>query len=236
MPAANNHLEMRARYPLAFAAATATILACIPHPHDDFEDYGKRAAAFEPSTDGGGGGFEASAPPTEAVKGTYYGACLSQLAFGQVSKVFNFWTETSFEPDPAGGGKLSLSLQALKLSSGGPPETVSASGVTGEKKEAPATSSNVDAADGRYTVELGTVNIPGDANPITGRDVVIEQVKLTGFFGTERFCARLNGNVTVPIPLTLEPERNICQFVPVKDGDPTPTFTNDDFQAGSCPF
>jgi hypothetical protein len=229
---------MRVRYPLAFAAATATILACIPHPHEDFEDFGKRAAAFAPSTDGGGGSFEASAPPTEAVRGTYYGACLSQLAFGQLNDVFNFWTETNFEPDPAGGGKLSIALQALKLSetTGGPPETVSSAGFVGDKKEATASAPNVAAADGRYSLELGTVNIPGAANPITGRDVVIEQVKLEGFFGKERFCARLNGNVTVPVPLTLEPEKNICQFVPVKDGDPTPTLTRDDFLPGSCPF
>ena len=230
---------MRARYPLAFVATALGVLACIPHPDGDFEDFSDRATAFSPATpEGGGGGFEAAAPPTQAVSGLYYGACLSQLAFGAPELVFNFYTETTFTPEPGGGGKLNLSLHALKLAPSGkaPPATVSSAGVVGEKKEVPAAGPNVAAADGRYTIELGTTTVPGEANPITGRPVVIEAAKLTGFFGTERFCARLNGNVTQPIALPLEPEKNICQFVPIKDGDPTPTFTFDDFQPGSCPF
>lgn len=230
------NLEMRARYPLAFVAAAAGILACIPHPDGDFEDFSERASAFGPSLEGGS--FEAAAPPTEAVTGLYYGACLSQLAFGQPNLVFNFYTETTFTPEPGGGGKLGLSLQALALKEGekAPPTTVSKAGAVGDKKDVPATAPNVAAADGRYSIELGLTTIPGEANPITGRPVVIEAAKLSGFFGTERFCARLNGNVTQPVPLTLDPERNVCQFVPVKDGDPTPTFTKDDFLPGACPL
>lgn len=228
---------MRARYPLLFVFATAGVLACIPHPDQDFEDYSKRVAEFAPTTAGDGGSFEAQAPPTESVKGTYYGACLSQLALSQLKKVFNFYTVTSFEPDPAGGGKLSLTFQALKLSaSQGPPETVSSAGVTGEKKDVPANTPNVSAADGRFTIDLGTMTVPGDANPITGRDVIINSTLLTGFFGKDRFCARLNGDVVQPLQLTLDPERNICQFVPIKEGDPPPTFTLADFEPGACPF
>jgi len=229
---------MRARYPLAFLGAALVVVACIPHPGADFEDFGDRANAFTPSTPDGGGSFEAAAPPTEAVSGVYYGACLSQLAFSQPSLVFNFYTETTFTPEPAGGGKLSLSLHALALAPGGkaPPANVSKAGTVGDKQDVPATVPNVAAGDGRYTIELGTTTVPAEANPITGRPVIIEAAKLTGFFGTERFCARLNGNVTQPIELPLTPERNICQFVPIKDGDPTPTFTVEDFQPGSCPF
>lgn len=229
---------MRAHAPLVFVVATAGIFACIPHPDQDFEDYGERAARFAPATaSDAGGSFEAQAPPTETVKGAYYGACLSQLAFYQITKVFNFYAETTFEPDPAGGGRLSVTLQALKLSATqGPPENVSSVGATGEKKDVPATTVNVTAVEGRYAIELGRTTVPGDANPITGRDVVIDAAKLTGFFGKERFCGRLNGDVVQPIQLTLEPEKNICQFVPIKDGDKTPTFTRDDFQPGSCPY
>ncbi len=229
---------MRARYPLAFVAAGVAVLACIPHPDGDFEDFGDRASAFTPTVPEGGGSFEASAPPTEAVTGLYYGACLSQLGFGQPKLVFNFYTETTFAPEPGGGGRLGLSLQALALKPGenAPPTNVSKAGVVGDKKDVPATAPNVAAADGRYTVELGTTTVPGEANPITGRPVVIEAAKLEGLFGAERFCARLSGNVTQPIQLPLEPDRNICQFVPVKDGDPTPVFTAEDFQPGSCPL
>ena len=228
---------MRARYPLAVVAAGLGVVACFPNPGGDFEDFEVRANAFQPPA-ADGGSFEAAAPPTEAVTGLYYGACLCQLAFYQPEHVFNFYTETTFTPEPGGGGKLSLSLQALKLAPDGqhPPANVSKEGLTGDKKDVPASTPNVAAADGRYTIELGTTTVPGDANPLTGRPVVIEAAKLTGFFGKDRFCARLNGNVTQPIQLTLTPEQNICQFVPIKDGDPTPKFTVEDFQPGSCPF
>lgn len=224
---------MRARYSV-LVAAVAGIAACFPNPAKDFEDYAERADEFAPP-EMGGGGFDAGPPPTEAVEGTYYGACLSQLAFYQLENVFNFYTETSFVPGE-GGGTLTLTVQALKLSEEGtPPATVSSAGLVGERQGVAPSAPNVDA-EGRYTVELGRTTVPGAANPITGRDVIIEDAKLTGLFGQGRFCARLNGNVTQPIKLTLEPEKNICQFVPIKDGDPTPTFTQKDFTPEACPF
>lgn len=228
---------MRARTPLVCLAVGLGIVACLPKPDQDFEDFSKRANAL-PVVDAGGGSFEAAAPPTEAVTGLYYGACLCQLAFSQTNLVFNFLVNTSFVPDPAGGGKLSLKLQPLKLASDGkhPPDVVSSAGIVGDVKDFEATVDNVAAADGRFTMELATTTVPGDANPITGRNVVIENSKLTGFFAKERFCARLNGDVVQPIQLTLDPPQNICEFFPIKEGDKTPVLTNDQFQPGSCPF
>lgn len=227
---------MHARLSVLVAAIAGTA-ACFPNPAKDFDEYAESAdeLAPPPPVSEAGAGFDAGLPPTEAVEGTFYGACLSQLAYYQLKRVFNFYTETKFVPGE-GGGTLSMTLQPLKLSEAeGPPETVSKAGVVGEKKDIQPSAPNV-AADGRYTIELGTTTVPGDANPITGRDVIIENAKLTGVFGQERFCARLNGNVTQPIQLTLDPPENICQFVPIKDGDPTPTFTLDDFTPEACPF
>lgn len=227
---------MLARYPLLFASTLLGIVACIPHPDQDFEDYVKRASGFAaPTVDAGA--FEAAAPPTEAVTGTYYGACLSQLAFSQMNDVFSFYTETSFVPEPGGGGKLSLVLQPLKLGPDqNPPTTFTKAGITGEAKSVPATLPNVAAADGRVSIALGTTTVPGEANPITGRNVIIDGAGLNGFFGTERFCARLIGTVTQPVQQPLDPPRNICQFFPLKEGDPVPTLKLEDFQEASCPF
>jgi hypothetical protein len=228
---------MRARYPLVFLASTLGVLACIPHPDQDFEDYSKRANELAPAPTVDAAVFEAAAPPTEAISGVYYGACLSQLAYYQLVDVFSFYTDTKFVPEAAGGGKLSIVLQPLKLTPDqNPPTTASRAGIGGETKDVQASAPNVAAADGRFTIELGTTTVPGEANPITGRNVVIDAAKLTGFFGKDRFCARLNGNVVQPIQLTLEPEKNICQFFPIKDGDPTPVLKIEDFQPGSCPF
>lgn len=226
---------MRVRHSVLFVALAGVAVACLPNPAKDFEDYDERANELTPASDGGGGSFDAGAPPTEEVTGTFYGACLSQLAYFQLSRVFNFYVETKFVPAEA-GGQLSLELMPLKLSPAqGPPEAVSKAGVTGETKHFQASAPNV-GADGRYTIDLGTTTIPGDANPITGRDVVIADAKLTGIFGKDRFCARLNGNVTQPIQLTLDPPQNVCQFVPIEDGDKTPTFEQTDFDPGACPF
>lgn len=229
---------MRARLVLALVVAGfASGLACIPNPEGDFEDFQERARGFAPPPGGGGdAGFD-GAPPTQAVEGVYYGACLSQLAFGRLDRVFNFYTKTKFTPDPGGaGGTLTLSLQALTLgATGGPPETVSAAGLVGPEQASPQPASPNVTPEGRYTIDLGMVTVPGAANPITGRDVIIMNTKLVGRFAQDRFCARLNGNVTQPVQLQLEPPRNICQFVPVTEGQATPTFTPADFTPEACP-
>ena len=217
-------------------------MSCLPDPAKDFDTYRERVAPLAPGSSGGSGDAATfdSAPPTEASQGFYYGACLSQLAFGRVDRVFNFLAETSFTPDAA-GGKLTLKLTSLKLSFeppapplGLPPKTVSKAGTSGPV-QGNADPAAIDAA-GRYSIELGRVTVPADANPITGRDVVIEATKLVGRFSKERFCARLNGNVTQPVTLTLDPPQNVCQFVLVKDGDATPIFTDQSsFAPETCP-
>lgn len=210
-------------------------IACIPHPQDDYEDYIERSAPFVQTVEAGA--VDTGPPPTQAVEQLYYGACLPQLAFGDPKKVFNFYTTTSFTPDPAGGGRLVFKLSALSLSPARePPATVSSAGIIGGEIQSVAPAGpNVDAATSKFTVELGTVNVPGEANPLSGSAVNIEGAGLRGAFQTGRFCALLSGNVTSPVTLMLEPEKNICHFIPIKDGDPTPTFQPMEFQQGGCP-
>lgn len=226
----------RARFALgclgALVIAFGSTWACIPHPADDFEDYQERVAnlpkaTVEAST------FEAAPPPTNAVEGTYYGICVSELAFGQVNKGFNFFTLTKFTPGEA-GGKLELSIQPLAIVNNQPPPTVSKAGAVGSPIAAPPADV---AADGKYKIDLGTVTVPGTANPISGSDVEILTATLEGRFAEAKFCARLGGQVTKPVAAArvLNPPQNICQFVPIKDGDPTPGFTSADFQPESCP-
>lgn len=221
---------------LASAGVSAACLgiACIPNPSGDFDKYDDRTQGMGPDEGDGGGGFD-GAPPTEATEGLYYGACLTQLAFGRTDRVFNFYVTTKFTPEGA-GGQLELTLQPLKLNpeTNGPPATFSlAENGTGDKSSSPA---GAVAGDGKYTLDLGVVLVPGNANPITGRDVRIEGTTLVGRFAEERFCARLSGQVTQPTQIPLEAPRNICQFVAAKDGDPTPILTEPaDFAASACP-
>ncbi|HVH42825.1 MAG TPA: hypothetical protein VM925_10800, partial [Labilithrix sp.] len=132
----------RARFTLGCLAGVVVAWsagwACIPHPEDDFEDFQGRAEALpkpviEAST------FEAAPPPTQSVEGLYYGACLSELAFGNDTKVFNFYTLTKFTPGDA-GGKLVLSIQGLEVTPPptAPPPTVAKAGTVGVPFEATA--------------------------------------------------------------------------------------------------
>lgn len=220
-----------------FAGASIALsvlgFACIPHPDDDFSDFQKRVANLPKPVTDGATTFEAAPPPTDAVEGLYYGACMSELAFSDPNKIFNLFTHTKFTPSGA-GGKLELSIGTLKIEPGPkPPSTVGQAGVVGTPF---AGSADVDAQ-GKFNMQLGTVGFPGAANPISGSDVVILNGSLQGRFSAERFCARLGGHVEKPESATrdLNPPDNICQFVPVKDGDKTPTFSFADLTAAGCP-
>lgn len=84
-------------------------------------------------------------------------------------------------------------------------------------------------ATGNFVTALGTLTIPGAANPITGRDVVIQTASLTGKLETTTFCARLAGDVVQPVSVTLDPAQSPCVFLRTADGDPVPTVTSQTF-------
>lgn len=207
--------------------------ACIPHPEGDFEDYQERVASL-PKTSVDASTFEAAPPPTHAVEGTYYGACLPELGLQNPVKRLNYFTRTKFTPDSS-GAKLELSVQPLKVVNLQPPPTVTMADAVGSEITTPA----ADVAEtGRFRLELGTIHVPGSANPISGGDIEILEAFLDGRFAEERICARLGGRLTQPAAAarTLDPPLNICQFVPIKDGDSMPEFTKADFQPESCPL
>lgn len=232
---------MRARFALGFLGSVATasfgVWSCIPHPTDDFEDYQERIASFQGV--GGGAALDSGPPPTDAQTGLYYSACLSELANFQVQRVLSFYTKTEFTPTTGGAGTLKLTIQALKVTNSAPPPTVNPADIVGGIIPDPANNPQPAAVDasGLFTLNLGQTLVPGSANPITGSNIRIENGQLLGRFGTSRFCARLSGNLEEPTPAkrTLAGERNVCIFVPIKDGDPTPTFTPQEFSASACP-
>ena len=208
---------------------SVTGVACVD-PKGDFDQYNDRTTGFR-ETKLVDASIPETAPPTESFKGLYFAACLSTLAAGRIDRVLRFYTELEFTPDATGGtGKLKLKLTALKLgANNGPPATVGADQKVGTTLEVDTTTT----AAGVYAASFGTANIPGAANPISGRDIIVEMTSLPGRFAKEKFCSQLIGHVVQPTDIQLEGDSNTCLYLPVKEGDPTPAIKNEDF-AGGC--
>jgi hypothetical protein len=89
----------------------------------------------------------------------------------------------------------------------------------------------VDGDGGRFTAGFGTLSLEAEANSISGRDLVIEQLTIDGLFvpSAARFCGRLGGKLTVPYEYDFVPQDNICMFVKVALGDPMPDLDQNEF-------
>jgi hypothetical protein len=62
----------------------------------------------------------------------------------------------------------------------------------------------VEFIDGAFSVDMGTVNIPGAANPLTFRDVVAELVLTGAVLSETEFCGGADGAVIEPIVANLD--------------------------------
>jgi hypothetical protein len=177
---------------------------------------------------------DASADAISGDTALYYGACLSELAFQQPSKVFNIYATVTFSVDT-----LNLGFQFLAVTNNfEPPTNVSKLGAVGPLHSGAARGDT----NGSYPLSIGTMEIPGTANPISGSDAQINAsaiaVRWIGGAGIgSRFCGRLSGMVVKPVAATreLDPDMNICHFVPITEGAATPRFTAADFQSSACP-
>lgn len=232
---------MRLGLALSTVAATgiALVAACIPDPKGDYDDYLERTAS-ESKNSSSGGAVDASIdtkPPETAVDALYVGICVTALAARDPSQALRFYTETKFTPDPAGGGKITMAVTPLlgwdKVNNEfTQPKTVSKSETRGATINVADTP--VAAGQGRFTANLGTVNLNGEANSVSGRDAVIEGTVLDGRFGGgDRFCTTLGGQLTIPYGFTFDPAQNTCIFVKAKEGDPLPTIASEEFV---CPL
>lgn len=109
---------------------------------------------------------------------------------------FQFVATTVFTPDDAGGGQLDIALQPLSLDIGA---TNTPREFTGDPVELSFT---VDDA-GAFDADLGEINLIGDANPVTGSDIVAT-MQLQGAIQDENvYCGNVGGMVTVPANIDL---------------------------------
>lgn len=107
-------------------------------------------------------------------------------------------------PTAEKAGSIDLILQPLycKNETGGTPVC------TRELAGAPLPKFHFDVAeDGRFDADLGGVTVTGDANPVSGRDIVATLV-LHGYAKDREICGGVTGKVTAPITADLENGQN----------------------------
>jgi hypothetical protein len=92
---------------------------------------------------------------------------------------------------------IELVLQPLSLNQG---ETILPREPVGEALVASA----IPVVDGAFEIDLGEVMIPGEANPITGSDIVAEVVLHGMFVSPDAYCGTVTGTVIAPIQAPLD--------------------------------
>lgn len=209
--------------------------ACIPDPKGEYEDYKARTAGLDqPTVTPNADASIDTKPPEQAVEALYVGICTTKLALKDPAQALRFHTQTKFVPDGAGGGKIEMVIRPLVGYQGGRAIIPTAVAIS-ETRGNPITVSDipVSAGAGRFTANMGTLNLPGECNSISGSDAVVEGAKLDGRFGEGEFCALLSGQLKIPYEYTFVAEDNACLFIRVNEGDPVPTRTAEQF---ACPL
>jgi hypothetical protein len=218
--------------------ASASAAACIPDPKGDFEDYRDKTAGLG-EKDSGPADVQAldTKPPDTATEALYVGVCVTALAAKDPAQALRFYTETKYTPGTGGAdGKVTMIVSPLQGWDKAKNDYITPTAVSKANIRGPAITVPdvpVKAADGRFTANLGTINLPGEANSISGRDAVIVTAVLDGKFGVGEFCSTLGGNLTVPYAYTFNPKENTCLFIKVNEGDPVPTRASAQFV---CPL
>ena len=124
------------------------------------------------------------------------------------ARPFRFRAETNANVDPEGNGTISFVLYPLSRFTVKDDE-VDIQG--GEEINEPIDLGEIpvgidkdgNAAPGKFYVDLGTVTLIGDANPVTGADVISTMQIAGTILGVDQMCGDVTGDVTVPTILQL---------------------------------
>lgn len=176
--------------------AIAPMLGCpSPHPDEKFDAFldrteEEREDAMNVKMDVGGS--------LEDINGTFL---LALASFLSPTTPLQFFATVTFTDNGDGtGGSLDMTLQPLSLDPG---STTTPRQPTGDLLE--LTDVTVSAT-GAFTIDImETINVPGDANPITGSPIIVDRLILDGTIQSEDvFCGIADGHVMSPIdsPLT----------------------------------
>ena len=178
----------------AFASlASLASLAGCADPEGEFDAFGDRVRQAEGSGGGGGsgGGAECTPPAPGEIDGDYLVA-LSARIKKPAPIVFLTKVETVDQ-----GGQLALTLTFQPLSA--------ADRKTPVGEPTGPLGPYLVAADGSFTLDLGPVFVPGEANPITGSDIEADADMMGKLCAPADFvCGEVTGVARASIELTLD--------------------------------
>jgi len=206
---------------LLLVVAIAPLAGCpSPKPDGKFDDFldrteEEREDAMNVKMDQGGALAD--------INGTFL---LALASFLSPPTPLQYFTTVTFEENPDGsGGTMSLMLQPLSLDPG---QTTTPRQPVGEVLEI------VDvpvSADGAFTIDvMEMIEIPGEANPITGSPIVVDRLILDGSIQSEDvFCGIADGHVLSPLDTPLTGSTFAAERVPAIDMLPLEVL-------GACPM
>lgn len=143
------------------------------------------------------------------ITGTFHFALSSVIA---PDFPLQFVVTSTFTPNDDGtGGTLNLEFQPLSLEVGSTTEPREFVGDV-----LPLMNLEVGAGGG-FEVDLGTVMVTGEANPITGSDIVSNLVLMGGIQSADLWCGTVSGEVTSPIMQDLAGSTFAAQRIEMTD-------------------
>lgn len=114
-----------------------------------------------------------------------------------VDKPLQFIATSTVTLDAEGKQLLAVTLQPLSLAQG---EVLKPRQPVGD----PLVFEGLEIVDGRFTIDAGTVMVTGEANPITGGEIIATLLMTGSIMGEDLYCGTVTGEVTAPLMLSIE--------------------------------
>jgi hypothetical protein len=195
---------------LVAALSAGSVLGCVD-PNKDFQDYVTLAADKRAQSETGGAGGDGGAgggANVGALDGQFISYCLSSLGAGDPAKSLLLATELKQD-----GTSLSVTLTPLLIAATSLKDTLGS-----------PVNAKAEVANNAFSINFGSVMIPGAANAISGSDIQIDNTVFAAKIqSTDHLCAELGGQLVKPFAYPLDDPGDICIILRVNaDGSLPP--------------
>jgi hypothetical protein len=213
---------------IATVLTVSALAACI-NPQDDYEAFIARAPA--PDAQVAAGDAPSGEPCMQVLAGprtgTFYGACLTTAASGDVTQATYVKLDISVDVNPDGAsGTLTTAFTSLKYQATNVSDTV---GPTQNNPPVPITK------DCTYVIDAGTTNIPSAAYKLNAA-LTLSGTRYRGKLLTpDSSCSALDATLTSPVMLDLTTGGNYCVFRRAPPDGSITLFKKDDYTCPGAP-